>query len=305
MIRTYLLAGRENWICDRFVDEWNDSGLTYFLHRPTYADALWLVAGWCWNQVDPSYLASKPVIVTQHHIVPDKFDEVAWNLRDQFVDAYHVPCEKTRGQVAQHTSKPIYVIPFWANQHLWYPLDMNQSRADLGLPEDACLVGSFQRDTEGSDLASPKLEKGPDIFCDIMEKMKVTHENLHVVLAGWRRQYVIGRLEAAGIPYTYLELPDAGVLNTLYNVLDLYIVSARHEGGPQAIVECALTKTPIISTDVGMAGDLLARESIYFSERNYDVAKPNTDVAYENVRKLMIPEGMKPFKAMLEEVAAG
>ena len=37
-------------------------------------------------------------------------------------------------------------------------------------------------------------------------------------------------------------------LNELYNCLDLYIVSSRLEGGPQAIIECALSKTPIIST---------------------------------------------------------
>ena len=30
-------------------------------------------------------------------------------------------------------------------------------------------------------------------------------------------------------------------------MLDMYIVSSRLEGGPQAILESALTKTPIIS----------------------------------------------------------
>ena len=41
-------------------------------------------------------------------------------------------------------------------------------------------------------------------------------------------------------------------LNELYNILNLYIVSSRIEGGPQAILECAITKTPIVSTDVGL-----------------------------------------------------
>ena len=39
-------------------------------------------------------------------------------------------------------------------------------------------------------------------------------------------------------------------LNELYNILDLYIVASRIEGGPQAILECAVTKTPVISTDM-------------------------------------------------------
>ena len=33
--------------------------------------------------------------------------------------------------------------------------------------------------------------------------------------------------------------------------MDLYIVSSRCEGGPQALFECAYLKTPIITTKVG------------------------------------------------------
>ena len=47
-------------------------------------------------------------------------------------------------------------------------------------------------------------------------------------------------------------MPPFNELNELYNCLDLYIVSSRYEGGPQAIFECALTKTPIISTNVAL-----------------------------------------------------
>ena len=32
-------------------------------------------------------------------------------------------------------------------------------------------------------------------------------------------------------------------INELYNILDLYIVASRVEGGPQAILECGITKT--------------------------------------------------------------
>ena len=33
------------------------------------------------------------------------------------------------------------------------------------------IIGSFQRDTLGSDLISPKLEKGPDILADKLIEM--------------------------------------------------------------------------------------------------------------------------------------
>ena len=46
------------------------------------------------------------------------------------------------------------------------------------------------------------------------------------------------------------------MLNELYNILDLYLVTSRIEGGPQAILECAIIKTPIMSTDVGVASGI-------------------------------------------------
>ena len=90
-------------------------------------------------------------------------------------------------------------------------------------------------------------------------------------------------------------------LNELYNCLDLYIVASRVEGGPQALFECAITKTPIVSTDVGFAGNILSAESI-FDINNFNDAKPNTLEAYEKVQQYMIPEGFHEYKKLFEEL---
>ena len=198
------------------------------------------------------------------------------------------------------TTKPVFVQPFWANEKLWRPIEDKVSlRAKYGIPEDVNLIGSFQRDTEGHDLKSPKLEKGPDIFCDMVEKMHKANNNTEVLLAGWRRQYVISRLKEMGINYHYFELPSFEVVNELYNCLDLYVVGSRYEGGPQAIFECALTKTPIISTDVGAAKSILAKESIYTpGERGIPTA--NVDHALESVQEYTIEKGMNLILEFME-----
>ena len=51
----------------------------------------------------------------------------------------------------------------------------------------------FSKDTEGYDLKSPKLEKGPDIFFKQVEKL--IKEIKIVVLTEKRRQYLISQLE--------------------------------------------------------------------------------------------------------------
>ena len=60
------------------------------------------------------------------------------------------------------------------------------------------------------------------------------------------------------INYKYFEMTSFQNLNELYNILDLYIVSSRYEGGPQSIRNCN-DKNPIISTDVGIASIYLIR----------------------------------------------
>ena len=147
------------------------------------------------------------------------------------------------------------------------------------------------------DLISPKLIKGPDIFLNIVEQIYSENKNLKIVLAGNRRNYLINNFEAKGIPYEYFEMADLETLNKLYNILDLYIVTSRIEGGPQAILECSIIKTPIVSTDAGVAPEILHEESI-FSPDKFGLAKPNTEYAFKNAQEFRIPNGMKLYRKM-------
>lgn len=305
-MKIFTLSPSENWICDRFADEWQKYVPHLDTNDPESADIIWLLADWCWDQLNPQLLLNKKVVASVHHITPNKFNEVEKNnffKRDQFIDVYHVPCIKTRDQIANLTSKPIYVFPFWVNQEIWNSKqDQKQDlRKKYNLPESAFLIGSFQRDTEGFDLKSPKLEKGPDFFCDAVERFNKDKKDVLVVLGGWRRQYVMSRLDDAKIPYRYFELPPFEVINDLYNCLDLYIVSARYEGGPQAIVECASNGTPIISTDVGLASEILPKESI-FSPGKELIASANPEKAKINVLPFLIPQGFESFISLFERM---
>ena len=90
-------------------------------------------------------------------------------------------------------------------------------------------------------------------------------------------------------------------LNKLYNLLDLYIVASRIEGGPQSILECAATKTPIISTDVGISSQILSPSSI-FNMENFKSASPDVDFAFEKAKNYFIPNGFEPFLEMFKTI---
>lgn len=308
-MKVFVLQPNEGWVCDRFADEWRRVNPDITTHDPNDADVLWLLAGWCWNHLPTDLLSRKKVVATIHHIDPDKFNDEAkreFIARDQFVDTYHVPCARTSRLITQLTSKPIFVQPFWVNSRLWTPQHKATCREKYGLPLDKFIIGSFQRDTEGSDLITPKLAKGPDVFVDVVEEFNRSKKyDVHVLLAGWRRQYVIKRLTAARIPYTYFELPTFDVVNEFYNSLDLYVVGSRHEGGPQAVFECAATQTPIISTPVGFAENILGdTTSHHIYEISPDgkypklpelVKRLDPSANYERVIDYFMPQGMGPF----------
>ena len=305
-MKVYINKINEDWIVDRVRDEW-------IKHKNPYSkffqlsNIVWLIAPWVWQEKSYNKLLNKKVVCSIYHIDEDKFSKEDLNkfkVRDQYVDAYHVISKNTLKQVEKLTDKKIYSIPFWINKELWFPINSkNDLRKKHNIDSKCYLIGSFQRDTEGSDLKSPKLSKGPDRFLKIVKKIKEKNDNIHILLAGKRRQYLISELEKYEINFTYFEMPPINKLNELYNCLDLYIVSSRYEGGPQAIFECALTKTPIISTNVGVAPEVLSPASIY-DMSNFDLAKPDVDYAFTKAQKYIIPNGFSDFISMFKEVSS-
>ena len=269
---------------------------------------MWVIAPWSFSDKDFRKFKNKKVVCSIYHIENTKKNSPEikriYEL-DKFIDAYHTISLKTRDELAKVTDKPIYYIPLWVNQNIWFHIkNKKELRNKYNFDDKDFLVGSFQRDTEGHDLLSPKLIKGPDIFIKIVSNLYKNNQNLKIVLAGNRRQYVITELEKQNIPYKYFEMTDFDMLNELYNILDLYLVTSRLEGGPQALVECGLTKTPIISTDVGIADKILSTESIfdYKELSSFDKAKPNVDFAFQESSKLTIPNGMVKYIEMFEKV---
>lgn len=300
-MKVFTLTASENWFPDRYATEYSK----YSRHEgnvddPYNSDAVWMIASYNWRSLDINFLKQTPTICSVHHIVPEKFNQHEFSERDKVVDLYHVPCKKTYNQVKDFTNKPIKIIGYWLNTDNWFPLDRQKCKQKLNLSNNNFYIGSFQRDTEGSDLKSPKLEKGPDRFCNYVEKIN-KEKKVHVLLNGWRRQYVINRLESSNIPFTYIEMPKLEVLRDMYGACDLYVVGARYEGGPQSLLEASATKTPIISTDVGMANDLLCKNCIIDTEKEiYFPTREDIEENFNKTQKYKISDQIKLYDDLIE-----
>ena len=130
-------------------------------------------------------------------------------------------------------------------------------RKKLEIPNDVNVIGSFQKDGNGWGKGlTPKLIKGPDIFLSVIEKLS-KQVAIHVLLTGPARGYVMNGLRRIGVPYTHRYPKSVKELASLYNALDLYVITSREEGGPKGLLEGMASGVPVVSTNVGMAPDLL------------------------------------------------
>ncbi len=301
-MKIYINSPKESWVVDRFVKEWKENNKNISTNLLSKADLIWIISPWTWKKLSKKHLSSKKVICTIHHIDDKKFNIEEFSELDKLVDRYHIISKKTENTLKQLTKKDIFYSPFWIDSKKFFNIKDNQSlRKKFNIKDNDFAIGSFQRDTEGLDNKSPKLEKGPDNFIEIIKNLDYENKNLKVVLTGKRRNYIINKLNELKISFEYFQMVDNKRLNELYNSLDLYIVASRVEGGPQSILECALSKTPIISTDVGVANQILSDKSI-FTMKEYRNAKPNVEHAYREVQKYIIPEGFESFINFFEDV---
>ena len=171
------------------------------------------------------------------------------------------------------------LVPYCLRTEIFSPLAGKEHgkrllREKYGIPVNAYIIGNFQRDTEGSDLVSPKPQKGPDVFAEIVRVLHTAGVPVHVLLAGPRRHWMRRKLAQYGVPFTAIGTPmegddlkvnllPRGTLNDLYQAVDLTLLTSRWEGGPYAILEAAGTRCKVLSTRVGLAEDVLEPESLF------------------------------------------
>ncbi len=223
-----------------------------------------------WLNWESALNNSNKYVVTYFHGKPEDGKEARKQI-DHFIDSsksidYIVTAATVIEKRLQNwgiSKNKIIKIPLGVDTNNFSPIG-NQEKAKLkkkfGIPDDCYVIGSFQKDGVGwGDGMEPKLIKGPDVFVKTMERLS-KHFNIFVLLTGPARGYVKKELERLNIPYLHKYVSHYPDLNNYYHVLDAYLVASREEGGPKAILESMASGVPIVSTNVGMAEDVILNE---------------------------------------------
>lgn len=208
-------------------------------------------------------------------------------------DIIHTSCTLTRKQLIKlgAQEEKIVVIPLGVDVSLFKPATEYEKRKiknKLGIPLDSICIGSFQKDGSGwGEGNTPKLTKGPDIFCEVVKKIKDSYP-IFVLLTGPARGYVKNRLKEIGVPYRHFYLEKYLDIPKYYKALDYYIISSRAEGGPKAILECFATGIPFVTTRVGMVDDIIVE-----GENSLVSEVEDTDDLGKNIKRLIEDDDLK------------
>ena len=218
---------------------------------------------------EPSiYKSRHRISVDYYHGKPEQgenfkkcFDSLKEHHRQ--ISRVRVSTREMEGVIKSSGIEPSKVmrIPIGIDTGLFQPQTQERKRAArerLGIPQNAIVIGSFQKDGMGwGEGNEPKLIKGPDIFLEVIGRLKENVPNLWVLLSGPARGYVKSGLSEIDVPHKHVFLEDFKKLPDLYDALDLYIITSREEGGPKACLESMAKGVPLVTTAVGQCKDLV------------------------------------------------
>jgi glycosyltransferase involved in cell wall biosynthesis len=295
-MKVWITRPHEDWCVDRMAPALEEQLKPFGVQAssPQDADIVHLLADWCWRRDIVHVRPGTPVVCSVHHIVPEKFDAADladFQERDRHVTVYHVFNDRTRVQVQALTTKPVVMLPYWLSQEfdVYHLLDDLEKDFALDL-FDHLVIGSFQRDTLGEPLKSgqlvPKLEKGPDLLVQALREHVDTHpgQKVALLLAGPRRSWLQLVMEQHVPEVRLINLGRLAHIECAYQHLDEYWVTSRHEGGPQALIECGQLGVPVRSTPCGIAEQVLPPSAIHEDVTQAVAAVPDVSAFRDSAR---------------------
>ena len=123
-------------------------------------------------------------------------------------------------------------------------------RIELGIPDSASVVGSVMRLVD---------QKRPLLWVDVAAQIAALRPDTHFVLlgSGGMSQAVSEHVAAQALDNFHL-CGNRSDVGTFLSLFDVFLLTSRIEGVPNAAVEAQLSACPVVAQDVGGVSEILS-----------------------------------------------
>jgi len=162
--------------------------------------------------------------------------------------------QSTRDELVRRRFEDVKIIHYGINPNIFFPLDRNQCRDSLSLPDSLPLIGFF-----GKEKSNPEDRKGVQI---LISAVRVANQKrpVGVLLSGEGWHQLRDSLTSQGVSVFQRKVEDLDQMRFLYGALDLYLCTSRIEGGPLPVLEAMACERPVISTPVGHVPEVIRHQ---------------------------------------------
>ena len=219
-----------------------------------------------WCGILAAKLAGVKSVRTRHLSAPINSSRL--NFINELADYIITTGEGVRcAMIANNRIKPqrIISIPTGIDESVFNPAlyDKSASRAEFGLPKDALIIGS---------LGVLRSVKNQQMLLEAVLKLHSKHENICLVLAGdGPKKGDLQRFIDENAMSSYAKLlGHTSNPAKFLAALDIFALSSKNEGVPQALAQALFMHLPSLSSNVGSVSDLCDEDNFILYENNLD-----------------------------------
>ncbi|NBB78989.1 MAG: glycosyltransferase [Verrucomicrobia bacterium] len=202
------------------------------------------------NRMLPNPPHPRPILIsTIHHIV-----EEAQVVRALQADRILTVCERYRKQLRKMgvLSNRLFLMHNGVDTQT-FQVDDSVHETSFGFPEGTPVIGFAGKASSDHDG-----RKGIDRMLNLLHAIDANTEKkigFLTVGPGWKER--IGNDKFENIQAEHLGFVSNDVLPEFFNAIDIYICTARVEGGPVPVLEAMACGTTVATSDVGMIPELI------------------------------------------------
>ncbi len=200
--------------------------------------------------IDNNKITNITVISTIHHIV--EFSQVESCFH---ADKIMVVCKKYLDELILKgvPKDKLFLIYNGVDTDFFSLTDKIRSRVKLGISKEDFTIGFSAKASSDHDG-----RKGVDIFLRVISNLSTNlKDDLHLIITGPGWDEMIKNITSNNIHIHYFPFLPIEQMPDFYKSLNLYLVTAKVEGGPVPLLEAMSCGTPVITTPVGTALDFV------------------------------------------------